>query len=174
MADDEPISFIVDPGNKFSDAVAKAAQEVQDLTIPLQLIAKQWFKSNQALFALKSAGKFEDLSEEYQDQKERQVGFIYPILRRSGMLERSITNPSNGDAISVILNKNSLIMGTRVEYAPYLHFGTSKMPERPFVMIGAEQTGPEEFNMRQEAWIKTIQSYVDQKLAQVGTVKTNG
>lgn len=161
------ISFVVDPDNKFKDAMQKASKDVSDLSIPLTLISREWFKSNRALFALKSPGKFTDLSPSTKKEKEPEV---YPILRRSGVLESSITDPTDQSAVSLIINRLTLIMGTKVEYAPFLHFGTKKMPSRPFVMIGAEQTGPEEFNVRKEIWINIIQDYVNKKLAQ-STVK---
>lgn len=172
MAD--TIEFIVDPGDRFKNAMTKAIASVDDLTIPLQLIARQWFKSNRALFLLKSQGKFADLSDAYKEQKEKLVGFVYPILKRSGALEQSVTDPQDSDAISVIVNKTGLILGTKKRYALYLHFGTKKMPARPFVMIGAEQTGPEEFNLRESAWVATIEDYVMKRVKKDLETTKNG
>lgn len=169
MAD--PIQFIVDPGDRFKNALTKAINSVNDLTIPLQLISRSWFKSNMAFFALKGPGKFVDLAESTKLQKDPDV---YPILRRSGALEKSITDPTDGDAISIIVNKTGVVLGTRTRYAPYLHFGTKKMPARPFVMIGAEQTGPDEFNQREQLWINTIASYVVDKVLKKHLGEANG
>lgn len=172
MAEDKPISFIVDPDKRFAKAVAKAIDQVGDIKLPLQLIAKQWFQSNKAFFALKSEGKFIDLKDSTKDYKERNYGFIYPILRAAtGNLESSITSPEGSNSINLIINNNSLVLGTSVPYASYLQFGTKKMAARPFVMIGAEQTGPDEFNQRRQRWIELIQNYVKAKLEPVGEIK---
>lgn len=161
-------SFLVDPGNKFKNAVNEALKKVDDLTIPFQMITREWFKSNRAFFKLKGPGKFADLSDSTKAQKAPNE---YPILRRSGALEASITDPTNADAISLILNRKTLILGTSIPYAPYLHFGTKKMPARPFVMIGAEQTGPDDFNRRQMAFIFQIKTHVENTIQKLGTVK---
>jgi phage gpG-like protein len=159
--------YTVDPDKDFAKAISEALKECDDLTVPLTLIAKSWFKSNKAIFQLKGPGKYTDLSENYKKQKKKAVGFIYPILRRSGVLEESITNPTDSNSINLIINKNTLILGTKVPYASKHQFGEG-VPRRPFVLIGAEQTGPEEFNQRRAAWIKTIQTHVLQVSGKLG------
>ncbi len=162
--------YVVDSDKKFSQAIKDALEQVDDLTIPFTLIAKSWFKSNKAIFALKGPGKYQDLSPKYKKQKQKSVGFVYPILRRSGVLEESVTNPASPNSINLILNKNTLVLGTKVPYGAYHQFGTSKLPARPFVLIGAEQVSPPELNRRVDAWIEIVKDYVLQASRSAGTL----
>jgi len=171
MADDE-FSYVVDPGKKFSAALKDAQEKSVDLTVPLQLIARQWFKSNRAIFALKGKGKYADLSPKYKLLKRRIIGSEYPILEFSGALKESITNPKDSHAISLVINKTGIVLGTSIPYAPHLHFGTNRpMPARPVVMIGAEQTGPDEFNERESLWILEIEKHIAESTKQIGETK---
>ncbi len=162
------INYEVDPNQEFQKAIKKASKDVDDLTIPFGDIASSWYKSNRAIFALKGPGKYADLSELYKPRKKAAVGFLYPILKRSGALEKSITEPSDRYAINRIVNKMTLILGSSIPYGPHHQFGTKHMPARPWVLIGAEQTAPEELNRRLGAWIQTIENYVVQKSLAAG------
>ncbi len=166
------IDFVVDPDNEFKKAIQKASEEVEDLTIPFTLMEQSWFKSNRAIFSLKGPGKYSDLSEVYKPRKKKDVGFIYPILRRLGALESSLTVPGDEDSVATILNKKTLVLGTKTPYAGFLHGGTSRMPARPMVLVGAEQVAPDEINRRRLAWIEILGDYVLQKAKQVGTVSS--
>lgn len=166
---DSGFSISIDPDQKFRAAVDAVGREVNDLRVPFRQIAREWFQSNKAIFTIADGpGKWKDLKPSYRDQKERWMGSAYPMFRgRTGALERSITMKDDDNAIANILSDNkSMILGTRVPYARPLQTGAKmgpyKMPARPFVLIGAEQTGPPEFNMRLEAWIIQLKSYVEQ------------
>lgn len=167
------ITFEVDPGGKFKKAIDEAVKEVDDLTIPFALITQSWYKSNQFIFdrSRQSEGKYVDLSEDYKQAKFNKFKFIYPILLATGRLERSMTDADSNESINKVINKKTLILGTRVPYAPHHQFGTSKMPARPFVLIGAEQVAPEGLNRRQDAWVAILASYVAQKSRPVGEPK---
>ncbi len=167
------VKFQVDPDQEFQKAVLKARGEVGDLTIPFTLIAKSWFQSNSFIFKVTgSSGKYVDLSAKYKAWKLRTAKFIYPVLRLSGDLEKSITDATDKNAISIIINKRSLFLGTKVPYAGWLQEGTKnkdgsvKMPARPPVLIGAESVAPSGLNTRRDLWIKTIADYVVKKTAQ--------
>lgn len=153
------VKYQVDPQKKLAKALQKASLLVNDLTIPLQLISQQWFKSNRAIFTLKSQGKYVDLSELYKPRKKTAWGFVYPILKASGKLEKSITDPAHSNAISFIINRKSLVVGTNVEYAEFLHDGTSKMPARAVVLFGNEQVAPNALNTRVRQWELAILDY---------------
>jgi phage gpG-like protein len=155
---------------QLQDAIKAARSAVSDLTVPFKLMTDAWFRSNRAIFALKGPGKYADLSEAYKTQKKRRHGFTYPILRASGNLEDSITKPGDAGSIAQTLNKKTLILGTKVSYGQYLQFGTSRMPARPFILVGAEQVAPAEINRRRDAWVKMLQDYVMQKTGAVGGV----
>ena len=165
----------VDPDKRFNDALRRAQNKVGDLTLPLNLITKSWFKGNRSIFDLgrKGPGKYIDLSPKYKARKKKILGSPYPILvgftkskRRSGKLARSMTNPTNPDSIANIINKKSLILGTKAKtqkghlYPASLHYGTRFMPARPFVLLGSEQVAPSPVNRRKELWIKIIKDYV--------------
>lgn len=162
------VNYQVDPDKKFQAAITAALKEVSDLTIPYTLITKSWFKGNRAIFALKGPGKYVDLTPGYKKQKKKAVGFVYPILRRSGALERSITEPGDPASISLIINKTTLILGTKVPYGKYHQFGTKRLPKRPFILVGAEQVSPPDLNRRREAWLQIISDYVMQASRKFG------
>ena len=162
------VKFEVDVDKEFKRALESAAKAVGDLTIPLTLITQSWFKSNRAIFDLKGPGKYEDLNKDYKPRKRAAVGFVYPILKRTGALERSITDPKDSDAISEIINGKTAILGSKIPYGPYHQLGTKKMPARPFVLIGAEQTAPPELNKRRDAWVALIEKFVLDKSSQFG------
>ncbi len=159
--------YRVDPDKKFRKSVTDALSKVSDLSLIFQIIGVSWFKSNKAIFALRGPGKFADLTDRYKLLKQAKRGFVYPILRASGALEDSLTDPGNSDAVFNV-DAKSLILGTRKPYAIFLQGGTSRMKARPHVLIGAEQTGPEEFNERRKAWIAQIEDYVMQVTQGIG------
>lgn len=45
-----------------------------------------------------------------------------------------------GDKLTGTAEKNSVVVGSNVEYADYVHNGTSKTAGRPFLRVGIEQT----------------------------------
>lgn len=47
------------------------------------------------------------------------------------------------DKLSGTAEPSSVIVGSNVEYAQYVHNGTSKMDERPFLRIGIENATPD-------------------------------
>lgn len=167
---DQPLKFDVDPSGAIRDAVADALKKVDDLRPAWLAIIPSWFKGNRAIFKLGSAGKYADLSPGYKISKQRDVGFVYPILKREGAIERSITEAGDADSV-VRMTPTDLELGTSNPIANYLHFGTKHMPARPVVMIGAEQTAPDEINMRKQRWIETIENFVLQASSGLGEVK---
>lgn len=173
------VEIQVDPKRELGKALDRALKKTDDLTIPLQLIAQNWFKSNRAIFSLKSAGKYEDLSTKpffafweqgelqryfgggYKEFKIAKWGFAYPILKRTGRLERSLTNAADAEAVESIINKNSLELGTSVPYA--IFHGSeeprSKIPFRPPVLFGNEQVAPGALKQRVSTWEKILVDY---------------
>lgn len=182
------ISYEVDPGGKFKQAITDALNQVNDLTIPFNLIAKNWYKSNSAIFALKGPGKYPPLGgmnpnaiaikgttqtrrQRAEARKEKKYGFAYPLLKATGALEDSLTQPGNEHAVKWIINGKTLLLGTNLDYAIYHQSdeARTKLPFRPFLFIGSEQTAPAEIqNNRQTAWINIVGEYVKQVVAQVG------
>lgn len=152
-----------------------AIEQVKDLTIPLTLISKDFYKSEAAIFNLGGPGQYPDLKEKTKIQKQKQVGFVYPILKRSGALAKSMLNPTDGNAINFIANKNTLVLGTRVQYGVFHQSDSArkKIPLRKFLFIGPEaaQFANSEQQGRLERWLGIMNGYVLQRLAQLGKVK---
>lgn len=182
------IDIKVDTNGDFGREFRKAMGAVSDLTVPLRLITKSWFKSNKAIFKLKGPGKYKDLSTKpffawwepkgsslrtkylngYRSYKTAKYGFAYPILKATGTLEDSLTSAGALGSIANIINKNSLVLGTSIPWAVFHQSDEprTKMPFRPMVLIGSEQVaqGIPGFTNRHLAWIETIKSYVEQSL----------
>lgn len=168
---DEFVSYVVDPEQRFIKALERAKRETQDLRVPLTMISKDWFKTNRTIFQLKSPGKYVDLKESTKKQKKAKYGFIYPILKATGRLEASITQPTGVDSINEIINKAALILGTKVPYAGFLQFGTRNMPSRPMVFFGPEskEWGTDKsFKIRPTQWLNILNSYILAKMGGVG------
>lgn len=163
MADGAAIT--VDPGKQWDKALKEAIALVPDLTPVLDVIGKSWFQSNKAIFDIHSGpGKWADLKEKTQDSKQRYLGFVYPIFRGATRnLEGSLTEQGATGAIMRIENGRDLIVGTSIGYAQWLQEGVNgRMKARPFVLVGAEQTGPPEFNVRLAGWMFQLRDYVEQ------------
>ena len=155
----------VDPGEKLRATLAKAALACDDLTPALILIAQYWFKSNSAIFSLKSKGKYADLSPKYKAYKASILGSPYPILLFGGRLMASITGEPNEESVNQIINRKSLVLGTSVPYANILQSGSTKrnLPPRPVVLFGNEAVAPSAVKNRVAAWQDIMVRYVAQK-----------
>lgn len=164
MADEFKIQVL---DQKLVDTLNKLTKELNDLTIPLTLIIQQWLKSNVAIFSLKSPGKYADFKygdkSKYKKEKIKKYGFAYPLLKAQGMLERSLTQPGDPSGITKIINKQSLLLGSKEKTAKWHQFGTKYMAARPVVLVGAEQTAPQDLNKRREAWIAILEKFVKDK-----------
>lgn len=169
-------SYEVDNDKRFRDAIARAKKGVSDLTIPLTLISKDFFKSNKAIWGLKGPGGYPDLSDAYKKRKLAKYKFIYPILKANGALESSMTNPNDPNSVNEIINKAMLIVGTKVKYGIYHQSDAprSKIPLRKFLFIGPEasQFATSNFSGRPERWLNIINSFVLTKLGEVGETAT--
>lgn len=175
MADDSPIRYNVDPNKELQAAIKEAMGAFKDLSIPFKLITNDWFKSNKAIFTLKGPGKYTDLSEKYADYKRKKLGSEYPILRFSGLLAKSVTEPKDPNSINLILNNNTLVLGTTVPYAHYHQFGTKvksieRLPIRPIIFTNGEQSSPDDKYNRNGAWIKIVKDWALQMSEKVGKV----
>jgi phage gpG-like protein len=183
------IDFRVDPKGSFKKALRQAGKISSDLRAPFKTITMSFYKSNKFLFKdNRKLNVFDDLSENplyafwlkdndkavienqgskffeggYKDLKQKKYGFVYPILKATGALERSITDPTDPNAISSVLNKTTLLLGTKLPYAGWLQNGTKKMPARPFLVVGTEKglwAQSTQMQRRKEAWMRTLEKY---------------
>lgn len=176
-----PRVYDVDPDGSFTKSLNDAIKKIGDLTIPFKLMTREWFKGNRSIFdeGRKGPGKYADLSAKYKIAKTKAIGSPYPILRgflrtaggkakKSGKLAKSMIKPGDSGSVSTIVNKNILILGTKVTgkgsvpYPTFLHLGTKDMPARPFVLIGGEQVATNQVNKRRKNWGVMLQDYVFQ------------
>lgn len=167
-------SYVIENDRIFAQKLTDAARQVGDLRIPLTLISRDFFRSQRAIWKLKSPGQYPDLADgtggrsDYKTAKRRAVGFVYPILKREGTLEKSMTNPTDVNAVNQIVNKTELFVGTKVPYGIHHQFGAPKanLPMRKFLFIGPEaprfalsaQKG------RLQRWIAILEGYVNRVL----------
>lgn len=149
-------TYKVDPRGDFKRAIDQALTQVKDLTVPLKAVADDFYRSQPGLFRKTGAGGYEDLSPSYKLQKAAEVGFVYPVLRKSGALERSTTKGSDPNAIFRILGKSAVEIGSRLPYAKFVQ------AKRPFVFIGPEvpSIATAEQRKRLPRWIGIVKQYV--------------
>ena len=150
---------------QFKAVLESIRGKVSDLRIPFAQIRREFFKGNKAIFALKGPGKYADFKNTkggwaYRLLKRRILGSEYPLLRFSGALEDSLTNPTDSMAIDRVVDKLTLFVGTRIPYAHFHQTGTRVMAKRPVLLLGPEQVSPPGINRRRELWIKHILDYV--------------
>lgn len=158
-------SYSVDNDRRFRNALFYAAKNIQDFRIPFGLISADFYRSEQSIFKLKSAGQYPDLSPRYAERKQKDVGFRYPILVRSGRLANSMLGPHNPGSINVI-SSLSMFIGTSIEYGVYHQSDgprKSKLPQRKFVFIGPEapRFASSEQAGRLQRWLGIINDHVE-------------
>jgi phage gpG-like protein len=169
-------SYTIENDAVFKRGLDRTMSEIQDLRIPFGLILQDFYKSERAIFQLKSAGKYPDFQGEkspagftkYKWRKIKRYGFAYPLLKASGKLEKSITTPNSEGSIANI-SPLSLIFGTQIPYAIYHQSDAprSKIPLRKFIFIGAEapRFATSEQQGRLERWLNILNDYVLKTLA---------
>ena len=165
-------SYTVDNDKSFRRALSRASATVQDLRIPFGLILADFYKSQQAIFKLKSRGQYPDFKNggpesRYAISKQKKVGFKYPLLVRTGLLSNSLLGPNNKGSIAKA-TKLSLTIGTSIEYGIYHQsdLARSKMPLRKFLFIGpeAERFATGDQMGRLERWNNILNDYVLKKM----------
>jgi phage gpG-like protein len=164
-------SYEVKNDKEFKNLLKKASEVSQDLRIPFGLIGTNFYKSQQAIFKLTSPGQYPDLSTKYKAQKLKKVGFIYPILVRTGRLSNSLLGPNNLDSIFKA-TKLSLTIGTQTEYGIYHQSdkARSKIPLRKYLFIGPEapRFATSSQMGRLKRWNLILQDHIASKLKKLG------
>lgn len=67
------------------------------------------------------------------------ISFITPT-QKGGSGQPKPANAQVGDELTGKAEQNTVVVGSNVEYAEYVHNGTSKMAGRPFLREGIEKT----------------------------------
>lgn len=168
-------SYEVDNDKKFHAAIVRAKMVTDDLRVPLTLIAKDFYKSEKTIFMLQGPGAYPDFKKDdsgrsrYAEFKLNKYGFVYPLLMAKGRLAGSVTDPSHPDAINEIVNKRTLIIGSKVPYGVYHQSDRPrrKIPLRKFLFIGPESTfATSDQQGRVGRWLNIMNSFVLKKLGE--------
>lgn len=162
------VNFTVDPNKKFAKTLKELEKKSLDLTLPLNLITQSWYKTNNAIFALKGPGKYAPLSARYVRVKKKELGSAYPaLLGKNQRIKNAITQPTNSNAINKILNKRTLELGVKKTgefiYAAAHQYGNTSagLPARPYLFAAAEPAAPvSDINRRVDIWIKLLEKHI--------------
>jgi hypothetical protein len=175
----------------FFRKVALALSVTGDLKVPFMLIASDWYKDNRQIENLKGPGMYPDYKGErddtakesyaprgkkvkdgltpYMRKKKREVGFVYPLLKYTGRLLRSITVPGAEDAV-MIVGPKSLVLGTSVDYAIYHQSAAprKKMPYRPMIFNKAVYGGHANiYQSRIKRYNRILEVYIRKKMRSI-------
>lgn len=160
------ITFKVDESKTFTRALEKAQKVSDDLSAPFSLIAQDFYRTQPATWNQSGAGVYQDLTERTKKQKRAQVGFVYPILRRNGYLERAASEEgAQGNITEVTANSLTLGVDDRsIPYAGYQQLGTTFIPARPYIFGPGSPyaVGPQQGRL--DRWLKIIQEFILLKL----------
>jgi len=157
-------SYVIENDESFQRAIDRARRTTADLRIPLRLIAKDFYKSERAIFALKGKGQYPDITKGTKAEKRRLGYSVYPILKRTGRLADSLTKANDDEAINEITNKTVLTIGTKVPYAAKHQEGdlSINLPQRRILFIGPEapRFATSEQMGRPQRWNSILNDYV--------------
>lgn len=191
---DSTFSYSIENDKAFQGAIERALKEVNNLKIPFHQIALDFYKSEKAIFKLKSAGLYPPFQgpkvgdtwskgpkaqphrrtrnpslTAYQNYKIKKFGFDYPLLKATGRLEESVTNIDVSEGIYVNTG-TGIVLGTQVDYGIYHQSDKErkKVPLRKFLFIGPEapRFAMNEQKGRLERWLNIINNYVIKKMGQ--------
>lgn len=159
--------FALENEAEFKRQLERLSELTSDFRIPLNLIANDFYRSQKKIFTLQSAGKYPDLSEKYKERKFREVGFLYPILFKTGRLAKSTLDRNAAEA-EFYLGKTEMIIGTSVPYAIYHQSDAprSRIPQRKVVFIdgGPLDEARDGKYGRRDRWGNILFSYIQQLL----------
>lgn len=181
MAEDKIISFIPANDLEFQTTLTRIGEKISDFRKPFNLISNHWYRGNRKIFALKSSGLYPGYGgfnptekitfrgqpttrrEAAEVTKSEKWGFIFPMLRRSGVLEKSISN-KNAAFAEFFVGRQELVMGTNVSYAKFHQSDRPRkvIPQRKIIFIDG---GPGEIakdaliNGRSEVWGDILNTY---------------
>lgn len=134
-------SFEVSGDIQVKRLFSRFGNKINDLVPALKNIRKRYYDVEKKQFASQGgfgSGGWEALSETYRVRKAK----LYPgkgILEASGDMKRSLTVPGSYGNVD-ILEHDSLVLGTNLDYPVYHQHGTGHMPKRkPIELPEAEK-----------------------------------
>lgn len=105
---------------------ARLIEGTTDLTPLMRAISQTLVDETLENFDVSGRPAWADLSDSTKAKRTKQGTWPGQILVQSARLRNSITGEFDLDSAQA---------GTNVDYAPYLQFGTSKMPARPYLPV---------------------------------------
>jgi phage gpG-like protein len=169
------ISYSIENDKKFQAALARAKAVTSDLRVPLNMIAKDFYRSQKAIWQLKGPGQYPDLAQFTKDKRIRELQPFYPILKRSGELQEAASTPGARGNVTRIYDNRVLTVGVEAAMVPYAIFHQSdkprtKIPQRKFMFIGpeAKRFANSDQVGRLERWLNYLNYHVLQTLKKQG------
>lgn len=151
--------------------IKAARRKVRDLRTPLNEIADDYWMTQANIFSLRDAGPYPDLKPGYKLIKQSAVGFVYPILKRTGQMAEAFNRGGEGNITKITPQTITLgIDRKKVPYWEYHQLGTSKMPRRQSLFIGDENAQVRGFSFvrgRTDRWIRILDKYVKKELRRI-------
>jgi len=135
---------------KVSNELKSLQKRTNDLRPAFEIVASDFYVSNQPLIFSARPGKFADLKPRTKESKIRRLGSPYPVLVDSKRTLKAFTTRGSGDNITII-QKALMALGSIVPWNVFLQEGTSRMPARPPIII--------DVGGRLRRWISIISSY---------------
>jgi len=175
MAAEIATSFLVDNDRAFKRGLDRLAKATDDFSTPFAEIAKHWYQGNKKLFKLKSGGLYApygglntNAEKQYaaEQQKKKEVGFIFPMMKRTGRLEKSLVSKNSSEGEHFV-GRQTLVLGTKVPYTKYHQSDAprSVMPQRKVIFIDggpAETAKDAVISGRREAWLNIMNDHIIQ------------
>ena len=168
VARSSAFKWTIENNEAFKNKLDDLGKQTNDFRIPFRLISSDFYRSQKQLFGLDSAGLFEDLSDNYWPQKQKKLGFIYPILLgETGDLSESTLGRNHKHSI-FFLGRKELQIGSSVPYGKYHQsdkLGKGIIPQRKFVFITGgkgDLSKDSGIHGRRERWINIIGTHLDQ------------
>ena len=164
---DNKFNWEIQNQREIAERLDRLGKVISDFRIPLRIIASDFYRSQRQLFTLQSKGLYEDLSDKYKAQKQKKLGFAYPILLgKTRNLANSTLGRDHKNSI-FSLGKRELIIGTNVPYGKYHQSDKprTKLPQRKFIFITGgrgDQSKDSGIYGRRERWISIIDTHIDQ------------
>lgn len=173
------VSYSLENDRAFQNGLDRVSRATQDLRVPFGLISADFYRSQQAIFKLQSAGQYPDFKgakvgetgkTRYQLFKREKFGFEYPLLVATGALSNSVLGPANRGSIHKI-TALSLTIGTSIVYGIYHQSDRprKRVPLRKFLFIGPEATNANDDQKgRVQRWLNILNDWTIKAMKKEG------
>ena len=128
---------------RFEKILQRLLKRSDDWRPLFHTLGENFRQSRKTIFALTGPGGYKDLSPRYKKLKESIFGDAYPILRATGVMERSIVEEGDSNNVSIV-ERRSFTFGSKDPILKYHNSdkpakgGKRKMPQRKVIFWGPE------------------------------------